>query len=77
MKLYNALVENPYYLRSYDYKYGFDIGILEIADQNQKQWIEMMVMIDNHGVMYPYFNRPLMTSFLFGTRYKRLVEINS
>lgn len=77
MRIYNALVENPYYLRTYDYRYGIDINILDIAvKQCQKQWIEMNVIIDNNGLVYPYFNRPFMTTFLFGTRYKRLVETN-
>ena len=73
MKMYDALVENPYYLKYYDGRFGFDSSILDIAiKQNQKEYVELLIVLDKDGIFYPYFNRPAMTNFFFGSRIKEI-----
>ena len=73
MKMYDALVENPYYLKYYDGAFGFDSSILDIAvKQNQKEYVELLIVLEQDGIFRPYFDRPTMTNFFFGSRIKEI-----
>ena len=75
MNMYEALVENPYYRRYYDDAFGSDSSILDIAiKQNQKEYVQLLIVLGEDGIFYPYFNRPTMTNFFFGSRIKGLRE---
>lgn len=73
MNMYEALVENPYYRKYYDGAFGFDSSILDIAvKQNQKEYVELLIVLEQDGIFRPYFNRAKMTNFFFGCRIKEI-----